>query len=294
MIPAVLKKLLDSLPQDLDKTYERMLENIPDVLTQYARKILLLLCFSERSLTVEEMIDAIAVDVETGFDPEMRCSDMQDILQICQGFVETFQDTHNFLPVYKIRIAHFSVQQYLLSKQLETHPTLSSMHLTDENAQAEFTIICLKYLLDDAVSSSHQSIIFLPEYSFAGYAADHWIDHYHRAGKLSQVSKLAVQVFSSTQVFENLHEIVSSNPRSLWKSAHEEDFRSVEFTKGQLPFASRLYLADIISQLLKQPGKFGSFNSLHSLLNEYAISTSISLDTADWRNQIFLTPTVSL
>lgn len=272
VIPAVLRNLLDSLPQDLDKTYERMLENIPSVLTQYARKILLLLCFSERPLTVEEIIDAIAVDIETGFDPQMRCNDMQDILQICQGLVEVFEDTHNFLPAYKIRIAHFSVQQYLFSKQLEEHQTLSAMHLKDVDAQADIAQICLKYLLDDAVLSCHQSIIFLPEYPFAGYAADHWSDHFLRARTRVDVLDLAVQFFSSTRAFEKLKEIVSSNPRYLWKYAQNEKYWFIKRNFRQLPFASRLRLTDIICRFLERPGKLNSFRSLQGAVVRQAAS----------------------
>jgi ankyrin repeat domain-containing protein 50 len=60
---AHLEHLLDSLPQSLDETYERMLCNIDANSVEDARRILILICFAGRPYIVPELIDAIAVEL---------------------------------------------------------------------------------------------------------------------------------------------------------------------------------------------------------------------------------------
>jgi hypothetical protein len=60
----LLKKALASLLSTLDETYRRILDTIPDEHKSYAVRILQFLTFSERPLSVEEMVDAIAVNID--------------------------------------------------------------------------------------------------------------------------------------------------------------------------------------------------------------------------------------
>lgn len=58
-----LDECLRTLPRDLDGTYERILCTIPDEYVEDVRRVLTLLCFSARPLTVNELIDAHAIDL---------------------------------------------------------------------------------------------------------------------------------------------------------------------------------------------------------------------------------------
>ncbi|KAL8991075.1 MAG: hypothetical protein Q9169_007954, partial [Polycauliona sp. 2 TL-2023] len=63
VVSDILNKVLGSLPESLDETYERMLCNIDGYLAEDARRILTLLCFASRPLKVEELIDGVAVEI---------------------------------------------------------------------------------------------------------------------------------------------------------------------------------------------------------------------------------------
>jgi hypothetical protein len=52
-----LEWCLKSLPRSLDETYERILCGIDEGSIEEAQRILTLLCFSSRPLTVQEVID---------------------------------------------------------------------------------------------------------------------------------------------------------------------------------------------------------------------------------------------
>src|ERR1700743_460396 len=79
-----LKKWLSALPQSLDATYERMLCSIE--LQEEAQKILSLLCYASRPLSIDEVAEAFAVDIDDreSYNPESRFRGGPDeVLRIC-------------------------------------------------------------------------------------------------------------------------------------------------------------------------------------------------------------------
>jgi hypothetical protein len=58
-----LDECLRTLPRDLDETYERILCSIDEDYVEDVPRVLTVLCFSTRPLTVNELIDAVAVDL---------------------------------------------------------------------------------------------------------------------------------------------------------------------------------------------------------------------------------------
>ncbi|RMD44734.1 hypothetical protein DV735_g414, partial [Chaetothyriales sp. CBS 134920] len=137
-----LEECLRSLPQSLDETYERMLVSIDENLVKDARRILTLLCFSSRPLTVQELIDGIAVDLDepAGLKIRRRLQSVDDIHDICPGLIDVSilaederyfdsncdslmdeSDRDSFMneSTRTVRIAHFSVQEYLQSDRVK-------------------------------------------------------------------------------------------------------------------------------------------------------------------------------
>ncbi|RYP57562.1 hypothetical protein DL770_010640 [Monosporascus sp. CRB-9-2] len=112
----LLDQLLESLPETLDETYERMLENIPRTSQAYARQMLVLLCGAKRPLTVSELIDGIAVEINDtpSFNVKRRLKDANAIQQVCPGFIESAADPET--QSVTVRIAHFSVQETQVDK----------------------------------------------------------------------------------------------------------------------------------------------------------------------------------
>jgi hypothetical protein len=54
-----------------------------------ARRILTLLCFLPRPLTVPEVINAIAVDIDAErYDPDRKLENADDLLCICLGLID--------------------------------------------------------------------------------------------------------------------------------------------------------------------------------------------------------------
>ncbi|TEA20052.1 Ankyrin repeat and KH domain-containing protein 1 [Colletotrichum sidae] len=159
--PVSLQKALHSLPQGLDKTYERMIQDISDENKDQAITILQLLVFSDRPLTVDELVDALAVDLTASpsFDPKLRMPRDIEICLFCPGLIVTKprlgklqSDTGSSLSelavygewrFFDVRLAHYSVKEYLISTRLTGDIRIL---MSPSVARSTITAICLGYL----------------------------------------------------------------------------------------------------------------------------------------------------
>ena len=180
--------MLSSLPESLDETYERMLCNINYYLIEDARRILTLLCFAQRPLTVPELIEGVAVEIHNsvGLNPKRRLQDSNGIRDICGSFISIGLDTdhttknrHEKESIPTVRIAHFSVQEYLESERIR-HQKAAMFSLTSATAHAEIAQICLIYLLEPGLSRSKLQASILEEYPLALFAAKYWYYHHQK------------------------------------------------------------------------------------------------------------------
>ncbi|KAK1763796.1 hypothetical protein QBC33DRAFT_596465 [Phialemonium atrogriseum] len=173
----LLDQLLASLPQSLDQTYERMLSNIPPASVRYAQQMLTLLCCALRPLTVPELIDGIAV--ELGDSPKF-----------------------NPKPA-TVRLAHFSVQEYLESGRSGQH-SIATFRVRRREAHTNIARICLTYLLEPALLMSEKPI---KEYPLAPYAAELWHEHLREGDENAHHAK-----HQALRLFQIVPELLSNIP----------------------------------------------------------------------------------
>jgi ankyrin repeat protein len=168
-----LREALASLPKTLDDTYARILCNIPEKRSQCVIKLLQWLVYSARPLQIEEIAEVvaevIAVDTEghPRFNPDRRFLEPEDIERICSSLVT--------IAGAEIRLAHFSVEEYLVSERIQNGPArqYSIRKIPTHISIAE---ICLAYLLqfDKANCLTRRTT---EEYPLARYAAKYWTQH---------------------------------------------------------------------------------------------------------------------
>jgi hypothetical protein len=88
-----LLKALKNLPKILNETYERILANIPLAHIYHTKRILQFLTYSERPLRLDEIVNAIAIDIgddvprEYRFNPEDRLPVPEEITRYCSSLV---------------------------------------------------------------------------------------------------------------------------------------------------------------------------------------------------------------
>ncbi len=119
MRPGTVRKTLSTLPSTLDETYERILLNIDEQYKQEAQAALTWLVASQHVLTVEELAEAVSIETDSGdsFDPSNRLFDPKTICNVLSGLV-SLVDSNRSLGPANIRLAHFSVEEYLVSDRL--------------------------------------------------------------------------------------------------------------------------------------------------------------------------------
>ena len=186
-----LRKTLKSLPKTLDDTYARILCNIDEEHSKDAFKILQWLAYSARPLRIKEVAEVVAVDIEgdSRFDPENRLREPRDVLTICSSLVTKEGE--------KLRLAHFSVKEYLVSDRVQTGP--ASRYSVKECADDYIAQTCLTYLLHfkGPMSLTSRNI---DEFPLARYAAQYWTQHAEVAGKETNsilVQQLSMDLFLS-------------------------------------------------------------------------------------------------
>ena len=190
--------LLNSLPQSLDETYERILCNIEQNLIEDCRRILTLLCFSARPLTVPELIDAMAVEISSErLNLKRRLRNADGIRDICVGLVDVNLSSDDAAAsngqeknAQTVRIAHFSVQEYLESERIRNQKA-AIFSLIAVEAHADIAQICLIYLLEPGLIATE-----LDKYPLRRYAARFWYRHYKSTEYLdTKLENLILQLF---------------------------------------------------------------------------------------------------
>jgi hypothetical protein len=175
-----------------------MLSNIEDESAEDAKRILTLLCTAKRPLTVEELIDGIAVELgdDPKFNEDSRLPDEQDIRHICPGFIEV--DLHPKTNKSTMRIAHYSVQEYLESDRIR-ESKMASFSIGRREANTEVASICLAYLMDPELCKTWvKGELVHIKYPLAEYAAENWPAHYEGSNTDPQLHRLAVRLSHSS------------------------------------------------------------------------------------------------
>ena len=164
-----VRTALESLPRELDKTYEEAMgrissQYVDDV--EVAYDVLSWIVYSNRPLHIEEVQHALAVAPElTDFDDEALI-DEELLTSVCMGLVTVDRDSKI------IRLIHHTTQEYLERKGLQYFP----------NAQKHITATCLNYLSyyvkwEDYLSCSlnqQQAEKWLSRYVLLDYTTQNW------------------------------------------------------------------------------------------------------------------------
>jgi hypothetical protein len=166
----------------LEETYVKIIAGIDESYRYYTLRILQFLTYSERSLTMQEVIGIVIVD-PTGnpsFYSNLRMPNHQDIMRVCSSMVSLVTRRDG---VSKLQLTHFSVQQYVRSERIRKTFSDTTLEvgeifhkgINEFNARASMTMICLPYLSHlGQVSASGQRDDTFP---FVGYSARYWMSH---------------------------------------------------------------------------------------------------------------------
>lgn len=132
-----LQTALETLPEGLYKTYDRILEGVQETDYEYVLRLLKWLVGSERRLSLEELAEGIALDpAKDRFDTEERLMESKDVLDLCGSLIRLEEDE-------TVVLAHFSVKEYLLSSRLTTKMHGIAKFALQEDSSKHYVLRCL-------------------------------------------------------------------------------------------------------------------------------------------------------
>jgi ankyrin repeat protein len=131
-------------------------------------------------------VDAIAtnLDGDPAFVPKNRMPIPRDVLKLCSSLVAVSRYEYGDYSVERVRLAHFSVKEYLVSDRVSD----ALKPLANEKAARSYLArLCLRYLIDasrlpvpDHVIASHEIADIGNMFPFLWYSVDSWMTHYRK------------------------------------------------------------------------------------------------------------------
>ena len=177
-----MRPILNELPETLDGTYERILQEIPKSNRVHAHRLLQCLTVAVRPLRVEELAEVLAVEFgATGGIPKLneylRWEDQeQAILSACSSLIAIVLDWVDDDEVRVVQFSHFSVKEFLTSDRLATSiiDTSHYHHILLEPSHTIMAQACLSVLLR---LDSHINKDSFKDFPLVRYASRYFGDH---------------------------------------------------------------------------------------------------------------------
>jgi hypothetical protein len=258
----MLRKSLATLPQTLDQTYDRILTAISEEDCKYAMRILQWLTFSARPLSVKEIAEVVAIDVtrDQSFDRDEVLEDPLEALSICSSLVTiTANKAEERLgpTQYTIALAHYSVQEYLVSDRIKQGQT-KQYSMQEIKCHKVITQGCLKYLSQLQQPLSKE---ILEGSALARYSATFWSSHLQKTGdEIEHVSELAMSSMV-TEESAYLTWIRLYDPDKPWEGP--DLARSLDSVPTPLYYVAKLGLSTVTRMLLDKGVKVNAQGGLY-------------------------------
>ncbi|KAI7198824.1 hypothetical protein KC316_g3850 [Hortaea werneckii] len=193
-----VRHALRDLPKTLYDTYDRMIRTLDESQNgKEALKVLRWLAYSRRPLSAEELLEVTGIvleDDDPRFDEDDVFQDLRDISRICLSLVSIVPAVQDydvsgdeseiedalstssgtkFEPEREyIRLAHFSVKEYLIS----TRPCLEQFSLQEKESNDILATCCLIYL-HRFEGQEWNDPECEAKFPLARYAASYWTTH---------------------------------------------------------------------------------------------------------------------
>ena len=161
------------LPESLDETYERILQQIPKPNRLHSHRLLQCLVVALRPLCVEELAEVLAIDFSSTngipkVNEKLKWEDQeQAVLSACSSLVTVVEDRGSRL----IQFSHFSVKEFLTSDRLAASMIdgLRYHHIHLEAAHTITAQACLGVLLNLDDNMGATAIRNHPLAKYAGF-----------------------------------------------------------------------------------------------------------------------------
>lgn len=195
--PLLIREELKNLPLGLDATYDRLFLSLDVKFRSHVINCLKWLAFSNRVLELEQLAEIFILRPRhaLALDDSERLFDPKDVLKYLSGLVVVFQvDRGRYEKDTCIRLAHFSVKEYLISSRICEGPA-KAFAFGEINAHLHIAHCCLAYHLQRSAMAEDD----FEDLQLREYAAVQWPLHLEmvpRASWPAEVTQAARQALA--------------------------------------------------------------------------------------------------
>jgi ankyrin repeat protein len=161
----------------MNETYSRIMVRVFGRFKSDTIRILQLLLYSARPLRVDELIDAIAVQLEKSpsFEAGNRIRRPAEIARCCSSLIKLVKppDGSDDEGALELHLAHFTVQEYLLAS-----PEYAQ-YFQEVHSRSLIASICISYLqcINGQIGNGESEGEVEPAFPFVRYSCESWISH---------------------------------------------------------------------------------------------------------------------
>ena len=246
-----IRRALDELPDTLDETYDRTLEEIGKQNWEYAHRLFQCVVAASRPLRVEELAEFLAFDFDTVSTPTLR-EDWreEDPAHAVRSTCSSLLAVVNVDGSSVIQFSHFSVKEYLTSKRLaESKETISRFHVSMTLAHTIIAQACLGVLLHIDENITRDG---LGKFPLAEYAAEHWAGHARFEGVSPNIKDGMKRLFDP-----NNHHL------SVWAWIYDPEWPVSKYGRSEHP-----------SQIRGTPLHYAGSHGLHEVVEFLIVERS--------------------
>ncbi len=175
-----IDQVLESLPNGLPATYERILARVDERQFRNVWLVLLSLAFAARPLTIDQVANLLRIDPRLKLPTKKITIYHSRLLAACSSLVSTFSSTGDLKavsgsPKAYLRLAYLSVKEYLLSEEIK-RSSVGAFWMSRGLGNRVMAELCISCLLqnDNVLSFGRQTLDTFP---LTTYAAESWELH---------------------------------------------------------------------------------------------------------------------
>ncbi|CUS06966.1 unnamed protein product, partial [Tuber aestivum] len=149
--PKAVRTALQELPKDLDSVYLRILNCIHETQREYIRRAMHWLAFPTEPLTLGQLAEAIVIEYDVNkygedSEPFFNMKSLMRIGPSLISFEDARDDQSSTQEDCRLRLAHFSVKEYLISDRTAQGPS-TYYHISEDKANLLMAHACLSRIL---------------------------------------------------------------------------------------------------------------------------------------------------
>ncbi|SMR50387.1 unnamed protein product [Zymoseptoria tritici ST99CH_3D1] len=251
LTPRMVTQTLGQLPGTLDEAYINILSRVQPEYKALVREALMWLSYAYRPFTLDELAEAVVIEVYEGerfeMDDTCRIKPPETLLRLCQGLVARNAKTNT------VSLAHSSIRTTLESPMLR-ESSMSYFWMDRKSSSPNIIRKCLTYLLMDPFNLRDCSETALRRYfrayPFLDYASVMWAMHVclhvRSSGSLSKQDTQLIMTLLSTPATGGSH-----NNFIFWIRTLLGDQVDGNYPPTPLYYASSYGLAPIVELMLQ-------------------------------------------